>query len=308
MIAQPVYVLVGLTASGKKRVGIRVAKAIDAEIISLDSIKIYRGMDIGSAKPSMEDREKIRFHLIDILDPSQSFSVGQFLEAAAQCMKEIQGRGRKVLFLGGTAFYLNCLMNGLIEGVGHDPEIRRYLLEHADKEGPESLHRILQNEDPPSASSIHPRDTKRIVRALEVIRLSCRPLSWLKENQTKRFINGPFRVAGLQRTREDLKARIISRAEKMIEKGLVEEVRHLLETTGFGPESGKAIGYKEIIAHLKGELSLDEAAQKINTATWRFAKRQMTWYKRFNEIRWFEVRVREELDQVADAVSAYYLE
>jgi len=265
-------------------------------------------MDIGSAKPSREDRAQVRFHLIDILDPSQSFSVGQFLETASRCMDEIQARGKRVLFLGGTAFYLNCLLNGLIEGTGNDPEIRRALLDQADDEGPESLHRILENEDPPSAATIHPRDTKRIVRALEVIRISGQPLSWLKENKTTRFIEGPFRVAGLQRSREDLKARIISRAEKMIQKGLVEEVRTLLEDQGFGPESGKAIGYKEIIAHLRGELSLEEAAKKINTATWRFAKRQMTWYKRFDQIRWFDVKEADSLDQVADAVNDYFAE
>lgn len=306
MTVQTANVLVGLTASGKKSVGVRVAENLDAEIISLDSIKIYKGLDIGSAKPSKEDRERVRFHLLDILEPAESYSVGQFLEAASTCMKEIHARGKRVLFLGGTAFYLNCLLNGLIEGTGNDPEIRRNLLEQADAEGPEALHRILEKEDPPSAETIHPRDTKRIVRALEVIRISGKPLSWLKEHKTTRFIEGPFRVAGLQRSREDLKARIISRAEKMIAKGLVEEVRSLLEGPGFGPESGKAIGYKEIIAHLQGELSLEEAAQKINTATWRFAKRQMTWYKRFDEIQWFEIRENDTLERIVEEVTRYF--
>ncbi|MHC4945412.1 MAG: tRNA (adenosine(37)-N6)-dimethylallyltransferase MiaA [Planctomycetota bacterium] len=307
MNEQTVAVLVGLTASGKKRVGVRAAERIGAEIISLDSIKVYRGMDIGSAKPGPEDRKRVPFHLLDILDPCDSFSVGQFLLLAEETRREIHARGRRVLFLGGTAFYLNCLLNGLIEGVDNDPALRRSLLDAAEREGPEALHRELLEADPPSAESIHPHDTKRIVRALEVIRLTGHPLSWLKAHRTRRFLKGDFRVAGLRWPMEILKTRINARTARMLEKGLVGEVESIMEGNGFGPESGKAIGYREIIAHLKGDITLEEAEEQINTATWRFAKKQMTWYKRFDAIRWFDVHEDSDPEALSESVAKYFL-
>jgi tRNA dimethylallyltransferase len=306
MIDPTVSVLVGLTASGKKRVGVLAAKRIGAEIISLDSIKVYRGMDIGSAKPGPDDRGAVPFHLLDILDPFESFSVGQFLTLAEAKRKEIHDRGRRVLFLGGTAFYLNCLLNGLIEGVDDDPALRRSLLDRAEREGPETLHAELAAADPSSAEKIHRNDTKRIVRALEVIRLTGHPLSWLKAHRTRRFLTCDFRVAGLRWPMETLKSRIMARTGRMLEKGLVEEVDSILKGGGFGPESGKAIGYREIIAHLNGELTLEEAEQQINTATWRFAKKQMTWYKRFEQIRWFDVADATEPEALAEEVADYF--
>lgn len=303
----PACVLVGLTATGKKSVGVRVAARMDAEIISLDSVKVYRGMDIGSAKPKKADRETVPFHLLDILEPSESFSVGQFLVLARDAMEAIHARGKRVLFLGGTAFYLNCMVNGLVDGIGGDPVIRRGLLERVQHTGPEPLHDELKEKDPACASKIHPNDTKRIVRALEVIHATGKPFSWLKRHKTRRIIPGPFRIAGLKRPMEEVKQRITRRAQKMIEQGLVEEVRALLDSTGFGQESGKAIGYREIIDHLQGGIGLDEAVQRINTATWRFAKRQMTWYRRFEQIRWFDVSVSGDVEKIAAGVGDYFL-
>ncbi|MBU0756041.1 MAG: tRNA (adenosine(37)-N6)-dimethylallyltransferase MiaA [Planctomycetes bacterium] len=298
----PFAVLVGLTASGKKTVGLKVAQRIGAEIISLDSIKIYRGMNVGSAKPNPANRAAVPFHLLDILDPSDSFSVGQFLTLAAETTESIHRRNKRVLFLGGTAFYLNCLLNGLIEGVGSDPELRRSLLAQASQSGPEKLYRELVRLDPATAESLHQNDAKRIVRALEVIQLTGQPLSWLKKHKTRRFLSGSFRVVGLRWPMEIVKDRIRKRTDRMIDCGLVEEVKGILEGGGFGPESGKAIGYREIIGHLKGESTLDEAIQRINTNTWRFAKRQMTWYKRFPQIQWFELEEPVDLEALVDSI------
>ncbi len=302
------YILVGLTASGKKSVGIRVAKAIGAEIISLDAIKVYRGMDIGSAKPSGADREAVPFHLLDLLEPRESFSVGRFLELADEAVKEIASRGRCVLFLGGTAFYLHALLHGLIQGLGSAPDLRRNLLERAEKQGAHALHAEMADLDPRSAEKIHPNDLKRIVRALEVMHLTGRQLSRLKEEKTRTLVSGPFRVAGLRRSGQDLETRIVRRTAKMIEKGLVEEVDRILAKEGFGTESGKAIGYREIIAYRNGEVSLEEAEGLINIATRRFTKKQMTWYKRFDQIRWFEVEAESDPETVARAVTDYFSE
>ncbi len=306
MTDHPIYVLVGLTASGKKNVGIQVAEFLDAEVVSLDSMKIYRGMDIGSAKPSPADRARIPFHMLDIIDPQGSFSVGRFLSLARDVVEGIRARSRKVLFLGGTAFYLNCLVNGLIENIEEDLEARDKLMARVEKEGPDVLHSELNEIDPESSQLIHPNDTKRIVRALEVFVSTGHTLSWLKKHRTRRVISGPFRIAGLKWPNENLRDRIARRTEKMIKKGLVEEVREIMDGSGFGTESGRAIGYLQIIKHLDGEMSLDEAVEAINTATWRLARKQMTWYKRFEQIKWFEPAKTADEQDTARAVAAYF--
>lgn len=306
MNSEPILVLVGLTASGKKKLGLRVAERVGAEIISLDSMKIYRGMDIGSAKPSPEDRAKVPFHLLDLLDPGETFSVGQFLSLAAEKVEEIRARGRRVIFLGGTAFYLNCLLNGLIEGVDNDPALRRRLIEWAEREGPEVLHGQLREKDSETADKIHSRDIKRIVRALEVIQITGQTLSWMKENRTRAFIKGPFLVAGIRRDPDRLKDRIAIRTRRMIEQGFVEEVARISSSGGFGPESGKAIGYRQILEYIEGRTNLEEAVEQINTATWRFSRKQMTWYKRFPQIRWFDVEEGDDLEEKAVSVSRYF--
>lgn len=303
---RPKFVLVGSTASGKKTVGVQLAERMGAEIISLDAIKIYRGMEVGTAKPAPADRLRVPFHLLDRLDPRESFSVGQFLTLAAEAVRDIHGRGKAVLFLGGTAFYLNALLNGLIEGVGGDPEIRRRLLGDAERDGPQALHRLLVREDPPTAEKIHPNDTKRIVRALEVIRMTSRPLSWLKAHQTRRFIPGPFIVAGLSRSMENLRERIAERTERMIRAGLVDEVKAIRDGGGFGPESGRAIGYRQILAYLDGQITLDEALERINQATSRYSRKQMTWYRRFPQIRWFTLSEKQDAGAVIGEIGGYF--
>jgi len=303
----PVFCLVGLTASGKKRVGVAVSRLIGGEIISLDSMKVYRGMDIGTAKPGPEDRARGPFHMIDIVDPDASFSAGRFLERAAGLVKEIHARGRKVLFLGGTAFYLHCLVKGLFSAPPPSPALREELLAESRERGADYLHGRLRGADPASAAVIHPGDVKRIVRALEVIQLTGRPLSWLKAHRTVRLVPNRVEIAGLRQPADLLAERIRGRTAEMIRKGLVEEVRRIRESSGFGPEAARAIGYRETIAHLEGKITLDEAEEAINRNTLRFVKKQETWYRRFPRIRWFEMKPGGDPEGVAERIARYFL-
>jgi len=304
---ETVFCLAGLTASGKKRVGVAVSSLIGCEIISLDSMKVYRGMDIGTAKPGPEDRTRVPFHMIDIVDPDASFSAGRFLERAAGLVEEIHARRRKVLFLGGTAFYLHCLVEGLFTAPPPSPALREELLAEARERGAVYLHGRLRGADPASAAKIHPGDVKRIVRALEVIQLTGRPLSWLKAHRTVRLVSNPVKIAGLRRPADLLAERIRTRTARMIREGLVEEVRGIREGCGFGPEAARAIGYREIIAHLEGKITLDEAEEAINRNTLCFVKKQETWYRRFSRIRWFGVGPRSDVDRVAGKIARYFL-
>lgn len=307
MGARTLFNLVGLTACGKKKIGIAIAESINAEIISLDSMKVYRGMDIGTAKPTEEDRSRAVFHMLDILDPKESFSVGAFLETARAQVERIQGRGKEVLFLGGTAFYLNCLLNGLFTAPDSDPLIRDELLREARAMGTAHLHGRLRGADPHSAEKIHKNDIKRLVRALEVIRVTGRPLSWLKRHRTTRIIDNPTRTVGLRWPLAMLEERIRKRTARMFARGLVDEVRAILDGPGFGPESGKAIGYREILSHIEGDLTRREAEEEINRNSLKFVKKQETWYRRFPEIRWFELRSTDDAGRVAEEAAAYFL-
>lgn len=301
-------VLVGLTASGKKAVGLRVARRLDAEIINLDSMKVYRGMDIGTAKPSPEDRREVPIHLLDLVSPSTPFSAGRFLEEAARAVAAIESKGRRVLFLGGTPFYLHVLVHGLIPGAGPDPALRQALLERAARGEGGALHRELEALDPETARRLHPNDLKRIVRALEVIYTTGTPLSVLHREQTRPLLEGPFRIAGLRRRWEDLEERIARRTRRMLALGLVQEVERILQESGFGPETSRAIGYREILDFLSGACSLEEAERRINTATRRLAKKQWAWYKRFDEIRWFDVVPGSDPEETAERVFRYFEE
>jgi len=223
-------------------------------------------------------------------------------------VEDIRKRNKAVIFLGGTAFYLNCLINGLIKGVDHYPELRLELLHRAEIEGPQALHAELAKRDQESAIKIHPNDTKRIVRALEVIHITGQPLSKLKEERTEKFINGPFKIAGLLRNKEELTDRIKLRTKKMFEMGFVEEVKEIANRIGFGLESGKAIGYREVLAHIRGEKTLDETIERINITTRRYSKKQMTWYKRFDQIKWFEVNSLTSEERLSESVASYFMD
>ena len=284
----PLLFIVGPTAVGKSALALNLALAFNGEIVNADSRQIYRFMDIGTAKPSLEDRAKVPHHLIDILDPDQGFSLSTFLELAQGAIADIQGRGKLAIVCGGTGQYIQALLGGWkVPKVPPDPQLRAKLEDEANRGGTEALYQRLLEIDPESASRIHQRNLRRIIRALEIYEVTGTPASELRARQYP-----PFRslIIGLTTSREELYTRIDHRVDDMLKNGLVEEVRHLHQL-GYSASlpSMSSMGYKEIILLLKGDLSLEEAAQRIKYETHRFARRQYAWFRlRDPRIQWLE--------------------
>jgi tRNA dimethylallyltransferase len=278
-------VLTGPTASGKTELGVELAERLNAEIVSMDSMAVYRGMDIGTAKPNLEQRRRVRHHLIDVLDPWESSSVAWWLTQARECCREIQARGKRVLFVGGTPLYLKALLRGLFPGPPGNPEIRRRLLEESERGGCQVLHQRLTQADPELAKRIHCNDTRRIVRALEVHELTGRSISsWQQQwNDSKDFSN---RCLWLDVPREELYTRINARVYEMATQGWVEEVQTLLRLPQpMSKEACQALGYKEMIAHVQGRTGFEETIERIQIRSRHFAKRQITWFRHLPECR-----------------------
>ncbi|HSA58165.1 MAG TPA: tRNA (adenosine(37)-N6)-dimethylallyltransferase MiaA [bacterium] len=289
--SQTIIILCGPTASGKTAVAVEAAQRLGAEIVSADSGQVYRGMDIGTAKPSREDRSRVPFHLIDILDPDQQFSAADFRSRSLEAIGAIQKRGKRALVVGGTGLYLKALEQGLFEGPSRDDAVRAELEERVRRDGIESLHRELQEVDPSAAAAIPPKNRQRIIRALEVYRLTGRPISeFWKEDQARRGSGGraipTFIKYGLDLSRDELNRRIEERVEGMIEEGLLAEARGLWERWGRAAPGLKLIGYKEIVAYLEGKTGLEEAVALVIKNTRQYAKRQRTWFRKDKEIRW----------------------
>ena len=274
-------VLCGPTASGKESVALELAPLLDAEILSLDSMKVYRGMDVGTSKTPAALRARVPHHLVDVADPSESMSVDRFIAMAGEAAREVAGRGREVLVVGGTALYLKALLFGLFRGPRADLPLRDRLEAEAMRDGPGSLHRRLAAADPVSAARIHPTDLRRLVRALEVIEKTGRPLSEQQREWADPEPLYPHRTLALRRPRPVLHARIAARVAAMAREGLVEEVRRLLAAPGgLGRTAAQAIGYKEIVDHLEGRVpTLAEALEKVRTRTNRLARAQETWLR-----------------------------
>ncbi len=264
---RPVFIL-GQTASGKHEAAEVVADRLGAELISVDSMKVYRGMDIGTAKPR-------RFHhLVDVCDPAESYNAGRFVRDARGLLGRL---ARRPLFVGGTALYYKTLVCGIFEGPEADPGLRREL---AEMGGPR-LHAELDRVDPAAAARIHPNDLKRLVRAVEVYRKTGVPISSRQTQFDRRTLDAD--VFGVRR--EDLKERIAARTKRMLEAGLVDEVKGLLAKP-WGPEGRLAVGYREVIGFLEGRHDLAETERLINRNTFNLARHQMMWFRRFEEVRW----------------------
>jgi len=297
---QRLWFLVGPTASGKTAVGVEVAERVGAEILSLDSMAIYRGMDIGTAKPSPEDRARVPHHLTDLAEPHEAFSTGRYLEAAEQAIRDVVGRGKIPLFVGGTALYLKGLTEGFFDGPPANWELRNRLIAEAADHGSAALHDRLRAVDPAAAARIHPNDLRRIVRALEVRETTGRPISALQTQFGSPSPRYECALAGIRRNRAELYARINRRVDAMFEAGLVEEVRALLHRSGaISHAASQFVGYKEVIASLRGECTLNEAREKIKARTRRFAKRQLTWFRKFPQIRWIDAGPHSPVDELA---------
>ncbi|NLF69112.1 MAG: tRNA (adenosine(37)-N6)-dimethylallyltransferase MiaA [Candidatus Anammoximicrobium sp.] len=280
------WFLTGATASGKTGVGIELAQQLDAEIISLDSMALYREMDIGTAKPTAQERASVPHHLLDILSPRDEFSVSNYLEAARRTMIEIRGRGREVLFVGGTPLYLKALLRGIFQGPPADWEFRRAVEEELQQAGLPALYARLQQVDPLSAAKLHPHDKRRIIRALEVYRATGRPISHLQTQFDEGRPAESCRVFALLWSRDVLHRRINQRVDAMFAAGFVEEVRGLMQRHGALSRTAlQAVGYREVMAHLQAQADLPATIEAVKARTRQFARHQETWFRSLSECR-----------------------
>lgn len=293
---QKLVVVAGPTASGKSSLAIELALAFGGEIVNADSMQVYKGMDVGTGKPSLEEREKIPHHLYDVVEPDQEFNAALYRSVAIPLIREISSRKAACLVVGGTGLYIKTLLGGLLHCPPADPELRGELRRVCEERGPSFLHERLKALDPESAKRIHPNDRIRIIRALEVIDAAKERFSMLSERH--RFGESPFQVLKicLQTDREELYHRINERCLKMIREGLLAETQHLLES-GYSPDLKpmKSLGYRHMVEHLQGLWGLDEAVYRFQMDTRRYAKRQLTWFRADPEILWFSPEERETI-------------
>ncbi len=298
--------LMGPTGSGKSDLGMRLAETLPLDIVSVDSALVYRGMDIGTAKPTAAMRERVAHHLIDIRDPAESYSAGDFTRDAAQAMQDIWRRGRQPLLVGGTMLYFHALSFGMAELPEADLAVRAEIEAQAAAMGWAALHRELERVDPAAAARIHVNDPQRIQRALEVYRLTGRTITSLQQKRVSVFADAEvteFAVAPLERG--DLHTRIELRFGTMLEGGLLAEVRKLFERGDLSAEhpSMRAVGYRQLWRHLAGHCSLDEAIEQAIAATRQLAKRQLTWLRRRERAQWFDSMHPEVARSMIDALS-----
>lgn len=284
-----VLALIGPTAVGKSAVGLELAERLGGEIISADSRQIYRPLTVGTAKPTPAELARVPHHFIDELDLSEPFSAGQFAEQAARRIEAVLQRGAVPLIVGGSTLYVEALLHGLSDIPSTSAHTRRRLMERLDEEGPEALFEELRGVDPASAATMDHTKTQRVVRALEVYEDTGRPLSFYHAQRSP----APFRFAPivLTRPRPELYERINTRVDRMLEAGLIEENRRLLEhapTAGLNPL--RTIGYREPMAFLRGEIEHDEMVRLLKRNSRRYAKRQLTWFRRHEEYRWLDLR------------------
>lgn len=282
--------VVGPTASGKTDYAVELALKCGGEVVSCDSMQIYKHMDIGTAKPTADEMKGVKHHMIDIIEPNESFSVARFSEMARECIDDILLRGKTPVLCGGTGLYFDSTINNInFIQMDTDEEYRKDLESAAKEFGNEYVYKILKRVDEESAESIHPNNLKRVIRALEIYKTTGKKKSELDKEQLSEPLYEP-EITGLMRDREVLYDRINKRVDIMMEKGLVEEVSELIKM-GIDTDttSMQAIGYKEIIEYLDGKTSLSGAVDKIKRESRRYAKRQLTWFKRNEKINWINI-------------------
>lgn len=286
-MASPLLIaLVGPTAAGKSALALRLALAHGGEIVSCDSLQVYRGFDIGSAKPTAEERRRVRHHLVDVADPRDPFSAADYARRGREALASIRARGRRPFVVGGTGLYLRALLRGLFAGPSRDEALRARLEGMADRYGERRLHRWLASVDPASAARIEAADRVRLVRALEVFRKTGRPLSGHHRAGSEPLQGFDVRIIGLAPSREDLRAAVEGRTRWMLAAGLVEETRGLIDRYGPDLRPLQSIGYRQAAAVVAGMLGVDEAQRDIVKETMRYAKRQMTWFRHQEQVAW----------------------
>jgi tRNA dimethylallyltransferase len=298
-------IVLGPTAAGKSELALQLAQSINSEIVNADSQQVYRHMDIGTGKPSMDDQQRVRHHLIDIVDPDEEFNAAFYRQLATAAIDDIQKRGKNVLVCGGTGLYLKALTHGLFTGPGQDPELRRGLEQEINENGLTAIYQRLVEIDASVLSSIHPNDRQRIIRALEVYRSTGKPISvWQKEHA---FQEEPFEVLkiGLMRGRTELYDLINRRSEQMLESGLLDEVRGLI-SRGYNLELKplRSVGYRQIGEVLQGGKTVVEALAEMKQETRRLAKRQLTWYRADTDIYWYHPEKQQ--DEILGAARQFF--
>ncbi len=282
----PLWVVAGPTASGKSALAVELAERCRGEIVSMDSMTVYRRMDVGTAKPTQEERARVPHHLIDLVDPHEDFDTARWCAAAAAVVEDIHSRGNQPIFVGGTALYLMAFFKGLMEGPAADPALRQELEEREQKE-PGCLHVELQAKDPVAAARIHRHDLRRLVRALEVLQRTGRPISEQQDHFARDRWARPCRIAAISWPRETLHERVKLRADAMLDAGLVSECASIESSCGFSRTAGAAIGYAECRDFLRGRYKdRQELRNRIRRNTHHLIRRQTTWLRRLREVRW----------------------
>ncbi|MDB5323645.1 MAG: miaA [Phycisphaerales bacterium] len=297
--AQNLLVVLGPTASGKSDLALELARRTGAELLSMDSMQVYRGMDIGTAKPTAVERAAVPHHLIDVVDPSEEFTVARFVELADAIIADCGNRGVPLIATGGTPLYYKALFEGLFEGPPADDLIRARLREESGDE----LHRRLSAVDPAAAARIHANDTRRVIRALEVYEITGQPITSFQTDWAAADKRHAAVWVGLNWDKDALNRRINARVKAMIAAGWLDETRALLERYGtLSKTAAEATGYADLIAHIQGKTSLEDAIEQIKISTRQLARKQMKWFRRWGQVKWIDGSI--DFKQLADTVSA----
>ena len=301
-----VIVICGPTASGKTALSIELAKKINGEIVSADSMQIYKKMDIGTAKTTKEEMQGIKHYLLDFVEPSQRYSVAEFKKDAEKAIEEILQKGKTPIIVGGTGLYVDSLIYGIeYQTIEFDEQYRKQLEERVEKEGLETLYNEAKKIDPQAIEKISLNDKKRILRILEIYKATGKNKTEQEIESRKNGVKYDYKVFAINMDREKLYERINKRVDIMIEQGLVEEVKNLIKKYPEFPTAMQAIGYKEIVEYLNNELSLEEAIEKIKQETRRYAKRQITWFKRIENLKWLDglEKTQNNIDIILEAMN-----
>ncbi|MFQ5962703.1 MAG: tRNA (adenosine(37)-N6)-dimethylallyltransferase MiaA [Candidatus Scalinduaceae bacterium] len=296
-------IITGPTASGKTGIGFNVAQEIEGEIISADSMLVYRGMDIGTAKPSLDMRKAVSHHLIDIVHPWESYNVGKYVTDAEDVISNLIKKKKIFLIVGGSPLYIKGIINGIFNSPEADWNIREELKKLAKEKGNIFVHGVLQEIDSITARKLNPNDLRRVIRAIEIYKKTGKQMSFLQEQYKKESRKYKFKIICITRTKEDLYQRIDNRVKTMFERGLIDEVQSLLDKPrGLGRQARQALGYKEVIQYLNGECTLDDAEEKIKLNTRRFSKRQMTWFRSFPNVQWLEADENKSSNETSEKI------
>lgn len=307
----PILAVVGPTASGKTALAIKLAQEFNGEIISGDSMQVYKNMDIGTAKPTIEEQAMAKHHLIDFIDPDKSFSVADYVNLAHDCIKDIIIRNKIPIIAGGTGLYINSLIDNIkFTETESSPELREQLRDRIEKEGTQSLLDELRQFDPDSADTLHPNNKGRIIRAIEIYRLT--GITMTEHIKRSKLEGSPYNscLIGLNfKNRQNLYDKINFRVDKMIEQGLIKEAEYVLKNIK-SPTAMQAIGYKEFIPYFNGDITLDQAIDNLKMNTRRYAKRQLSWFHRDDRINWLyweDYKTDDELILHAENIAAEFL-